>query len=57
MHEEMRVVIEAITTNPTPVEILFKIMYLAIDKQDDLIAQIAILPPHAEIDTVATADF
>ena len=31
--------------------------YLEIDKQDDLISQIAIPLPHVEIDIVATVDF
>ena len=57
VHEEMKVLTEAVMENPSPMEIPLKMAYLAIDKQGDLIAQIAIPPPHAEIDTVAIVDF
>ena len=53
----MEVLTEVVTANPAPMEIPLKMAYFWIDKQYDLIAQIAILPLHAEIDTVASADF
>ena len=56
VHEQMKVLTKVITTNPAPMEIPLKMAYLGIDKQDDLIVQIAILPPHAEIDTMATTN-
>ena len=57
MHEEMIVLTEVIIATLTLMEIPSKIAYLEIDKQADLITQIAIPPSHAEVDTVATTDF
>ena len=57
MHEEMAILTEVVITMPGPMEIPLKMAYLAIDKQDDLVAQIAIPPLNAEIDTVVVVDF
>ena len=57
VHEEMAVLIEAATATPTSMEIPSKMAYLEIDKQDDLISQIAIPPLNSEIDAMAIADF
>ena len=57
VHEEMKVLTEVVMANPTPREIPSKMAYLGIDKQDDLIAQIAISPPHTKIDIIAATDF
>ena len=52
VHEEMAILMEAVTTMPALMEIPLKMAYLVINKQDNLISQIAIPPLHAEIDTV-----
>ena len=57
MYDEMAILIEAIRKMPTPIEIPSKLAYLAINKQDDLVAQIVVPPLHAKIHIVVATNF